>query len=288
MALYGQPNAWTCGPFALKHALLALGVFAREEELARAAGTTERLGTDEPGLRRAARLHGAELRLVRGTAREPTREALDSWLSGGAPVLLCIDQWEHWVTAVSADAEIVMVFDSKYDAPLRAEPWEELLDRLACRRPWLGGVWTRTLYDLHPILPRREPRLRLSLPTDRAHLLAQPEHALIASRWDDYARALLPLALSAGAQLELGRDLERFVSARRQAIAECAAARSGTVASDAMLRVVDGLAFVAGMYRALLAPESEPVAVARLADIVVALASGEPHGPRAADTASAA
>jgi hypothetical protein len=286
MALYGQPNSWTCGPFALKHALLALGVFAREEELARAAGSTERLGTDEPGLRRAARLHGAELRLVRETRPAPAREALSQWLGRGVPVLLCLDQWEHWVTVVTADAQQVVIFDSKYDAPLRSEPWTAMLDRLVCRRPLLGGAWTRTLYDLNPIVPRRAPRLRLALSVDRARQLERAENATLANRWDEYAQALLPLALSPGDQLELGPDLEGFVTARRTAIAEQVAAGSASV--DAALRVVDRLAFVAGMYRALLAPEMEPVAVPRLAEVVTALTSREPDGPRATERASAA
>ena len=288
MALYGQPNSWTCGPFALKHALLAFGVFAREDELASAAGSTERLGTDERGLRRAARLHGAELRVVREMRPQPARETLGAWLDTGIPVLLCLDQWDHWVTAVGADADQVVVFDSKYDAPLRSEPWEGVLDRLACRRSQLGGLWTRTLYDLHPILPRHRPRLRLALSLERARHLARAENARLASRWDEYARALAPFALSPGEQLELGTDLERFLVEQRGAIADSVAARTGSAMGDTALHIVDGLAFVAGMYRALLVPEVQPVAVMRLAEVVMTLAAGEPNPPRAVATASAA
>jgi len=179
-----------------------------------------------------------------------------------------------------------VIFDSKYDAPLRSEPWTALLERLECRRPWLGGAWTRTLFDLNPIVPRRAPRLRLALSIDRVRQLERPENATLANRWDEYARALLPLALSPGDQLELGPDLEGFMAARRTVIAERVATGSATV--DAALRVVDRLGFVAGMYRALLAPEVEPVAVPRLAEVVTALASSEPDGPRVTERASAA
>jgi len=290
MAIYGQPNSWTCGPFALKHGLLALGVFAREDALASAAGSTEQHGTDEPGLRRAARLHGAELGVERWTNPRAARRAVVAWLDRWVPVLLCLDQWEHWVTAVAADAEHVILFDSKYDAPLRAEPWAPLLERLACRRHYLGGVWTSTLYDLHPLLPRRAPALRLTLSPERARQLMRDENAELAASWDDYARALLPLALSPGDQLELGEDLERFIASRRGAIADrvVAACGGGGETHAAAGRVVDGLRFVAGMYRALLLPEREAAAVARLAEIAVALLPAKPREALAVAAASAA
>jgi ABC-type bacteriocin/lantibiotic exporter with double-glycine peptidase domain len=123
MAIYGQPNAWTCGPFALKHALLAHGVFTPAEELARAAGSTEEGGTDERQLQRAARTHRVDVLVVREQTAGDARRNLDTWLKRGIPVLLCVDEWEHWLTAVAADGEHVVVFDSKYDTPLRLEPW---------------------------------------------------------------------------------------------------------------------------------------------------------------------
>ena len=103
------------------------------------------------------------------------------------------------------------------------------------------------------------------------------ENAGLAASWDDYARALLPLALSPGDQLELGEDLEQFIASRRGAIADRVVAAcdggggGGADTHAAAARVVDGLGFVAGMYRALLLPEREAAAVARLAEIAVAL-----------------
>lgn len=281
MAIYGQPNSWTCGPFALKHGLLALGVFAREDDLARMAASTERHGTDEPGLRRAARAHGVELRLRRATEPRAAGEELRRWLGSGVPVLLCLDQWEHWVTAVAVEGDQMVVFDSKYDAPLRIESWGQLMERLACRRRPRWGLWTRTLYDVHPITPRRPPRLRLALTAARARHLLQTENATLARRWDECARRLAPLAVTPGAQGELGHDLERFIQVRRQDIVATAARDPARAAS-----VVDELAFVAGMYRALLVPEAERDAVARLAAAAVELLATEPGNPPLAASAA--
>lgn len=265
MAIYGQLNSWTCGPFALKHALLALGVFAREDDLSRLAGSTEERGTDEVGLRRAAGAYRTKLVRVRKTEAGAARGELETWLRHHVPVLLCVDQWEHWMTAVAADREHLVVFDSKYDAPLRAEPWESVMSRLACRRPYLRGLWTRTIYDLHPIVPRTRAGFRLSLDAARARLLLADDNATLAHRWDDYARALLPLSLAPGDQFEMGFDLARFIEQHRGAILEMVPPEAAPV--------VDGLAFVAGMYRAILRPEVEPDAVRRLAGIATELAS---------------
>jgi len=51
---YPQPNEWTCGPFALKHALLALGRMVDVTQIAQTAKTHWWSGTDEIQLARAA------------------------------------------------------------------------------------------------------------------------------------------------------------------------------------------------------------------------------------------
>ena len=69
MGFTPQPNLWQCGPFALKHALIMLGISVDEREISRIAGTNKWSGTDERQLARAARKFGCEL--LMGRERHP-------------------------------------------------------------------------------------------------------------------------------------------------------------------------------------------------------------------------
>src|SRR5207244_2357178 len=90
----------------------------------------------------------------------------------------------------------------------------------------------------------------------------------------------------------------RFIASRRGAIADRVVAAcdggggggggGGADTHAAAARVVDGLGFVAGMYRALLLPEREAAAVARLAEIGVALLPAKHGGALAVAAAPAA
>jgi hypothetical protein len=270
MALYGQPNSWQCGPFALKHALLAYGVFAHEDDLARAAGSSPVRGTDEVRLRRAARLHGFDLGVVRRTSARAARRELAGLLERGTPVLLCFDQWEHWVTALSADDAHVVVCDSYYDSVLRLEPWETVLDRLAYRERGWQGLWSRTLFDLHPVLARGPATVRLDLPPARAARLLQEDAAPLAQVWDVYARGLLELAEETGdEQLELGVPLEAVVSGCREALlAEVVALRGPEARGDAE-QLIEALTFTARLFDVNVRPDLERHALPRLVELVL-------------------
>lgn len=279
MGLYGQPNSWQCGPFALKHALLALGIFSHEDELARLAGSSETRGTNERQLKRAARLCGAQLLVERHHDPGAARGTLRTRLAGGQPVLLCLDQWEHWVTAVAADGSEVVVFDSKYDLPLRLESWEVLLARLAFRQRRFG-CWTRSLYDLHPVTPSRAG-FRLRLAPVRARQLLEPGRAALATRWDFHARTLLALALPSGDQLQLGTPAAGFIAQHGPLILSRAGAIAGRVATESLAHELEGLALAAELFPAVLRPEVEGTAVDRFARALAAAAAGGGAGQRA-------
>lgn len=271
MGIYGQPNSWQCGPFALKHGLLALGLFAHEDELARLAGSSERDGTDEVGLGRAARALGCDLEVLRCRTAESARGTLTRQLARGVPVLLCIDQWDHWVTVVAErDGEFVL-FDSYFDNVLRIEPWERLQRRLVFRERRFRGVWVRELYDLHPLIPRKTAGIRLGLTPDAATYLLNAADGTLTRSWDEYARHVLPLAVPQGAQLELALPLGSFLQRHRVAILERASASLGEAWRTAASRAFDRLIFVAGLYRAALLPEAEATAVDRLAAAIADL-----------------
>jgi len=181
--IYAQPNSWQCGPFALKHALLVYGRVAHEDALASLAGSNESIGTDELGLRRALEAYGGTLRIVRRRTRHGARQELHRWLRQGIPVLLCVDQWDHWITAVADLHHQVALFDSHFDnAVFRREPWDRLLDRVAYRRRHLKGLWTTAWWDLHPVLLPEAVTARRIRPDRLATLFADgnPDQAVAA------------------------------------------------------------------------------------------------------------
>jgi hypothetical protein len=284
MTIYAQPNSWQCGPFALKHGLLALGVYAHEDALARLAGSTEQLGTDDRQLARAALAHGCTLTLERRAHAWAARQEINQWFARGLPLLLCLDQWEHWVTAVSADREHVVVFDSTFDhAVLRLEPWERLIERLVFRKRRWRGLWTQRLYDLHALMPARDAGPRLRLTVARARRVLDYEGGAFAERWDEYARRLLPLAVAAGRTAHLAR-LDGFLTSQADRIAAEVERVRGSGLRQEAEREVGRLALAAELYDLRLRPMLLRRAVARVAGIVSGFLPAKPArvGPRRA------
>lgn len=251
----------------MKHALLAHGIFAHENDLTRIAGSSTELGTDERQLARAARLHGCELPVVRRGSAAGARHELVTHLAHGTPVLLCVDNWDHWITAVAMHGEDVVVFDSHYDMPLRVEPWDALADRLGFRMRRLRGMWTTTLYDLMPLV-RCGGSHRLDLTPERLEHLLRPESAVLAQRVDEHAAGMLELATVPGTQLEFAFPLGDFLAARRESIIGEALRHSGLAAYAAAERLLSDCIFVAELYRLWLRPDREHEAVEHVAGIV--------------------
>src|SRR4030095_2255199 len=98
VGLYPQPNDWMCGPFALKHALVALGRIVSEDRIAMVARTHWWSGTSEIRWVRAARAFDCDLRLVRSLSGERARLELTAALRQRRPTILCVDDWGHWIT----------------------------------------------------------------------------------------------------------------------------------------------------------------------------------------------
>lgn len=278
MGIYRQPNNWQCGPFALKHALLALGVFAHEDELAAIAGSSPATGTDEVGLGRAASAYRTELRVVRRRTAPAARGVLSRWLRRGVPVLLCVDQWDHWVTAVGHDEKEIVLLDSRPSSPtvLTIEPWTSLRERMVYRERRLGGIWNRWLYDLQPIIPIRRSSFRFHLTPQRARTLLG-KRAWLQEHWDEYARRLVPLA----SPHPLGRTvpLEQVIEDHRFHIIHTLRDGHHVSQPTPVAAMIGAAAFVSGMY-GLRIPRSASVdrIADRLSDIVLQLsATGRPN-----------
>ena len=73
-----------CGPASLKMVFDYYGIEKSEEEIAKLAGTTEDLGTDEQGIKKAAESLGFKVEIK----NESSFEDIQSWLDKKVPVIV--------------------------------------------------------------------------------------------------------------------------------------------------------------------------------------------------------
>lgn len=212
MSFSPQPNAWQCGPFALRHALLALGIVADERVITRASGATE-AGADERDLGRAAARFGCALGCERFHDADATRRALAEHLRVPQPVLLCVDGWEHWLTVVGMEVDLVVVLDSRTSAVWQLVPWSRLAPRIA----YAAGRGRRW-YDLHPLVPTTARTWPARFSLARAEALREPEGRDLSNAWGQHLAGLTPLSVVPGPQTEWTVPVGDLLRARSSAL----------------------------------------------------------------------
>ena len=167
---------------------------------------------DEVKLARAARHFECDLPLIRRRNADSARTTLSRYLAAGTPVILCVDGWGHWVTAVGEEQGRFVLIDSKQERVLQVLSWPQL------RRRWQYldyDEWDRPLefFDLHPVKPRFRVSVNAEFSLERAQFLRRPENAELAEHWDDYLGDLLeicrPRSRRSTHQLSMGRFLSR-------------------------------------------------------------------------------
>jgi hypothetical protein len=256
MGIYPQPNAWQCGPFALKHGLLALGVVAHERALTRASGATQ-TGADERALARAAGRWGCALPTVRRRSAARARASLVERLEARQPVLVCVEQWSHWATVVARDGDAFVVLDSREAGVFRVMTWGQLGPALAYHTR--GG----RLYDLHPLVPRRRPLAWGRFSARRAAYLQRASNRDLAYAWGGYLGSLLAVSRPASAQTELTVPLAGVIRREARAFGREWPAPSPEL-RRAVRRRLTHAGFVAETYDLQVAPDGESLALAAL------------------------
>jgi hypothetical protein len=275
MGIYNQPGKWECGPFALKHALLMRGVLASEREIARLAGTSPD-GTDERQLERAAGHYGCELPTIRKSKPDTARDELTGYLRGGNPCLLCINGWDHWVTAVHEEAGQFIILDSEKPEAIEVVDWPRL------RELWVyhdqdgdGGAESHTLYDLHPLIPKRRVSNRAHFSLERAHYLRQPENSGLARLWDVYAEDLIAICSAQRSQGGRSLALGEFLRRHTELLLDELANWHGQIDRQAAHQVLERMRFVADTYGLVISQSAEKSTLAALSVILALWSAGE-------------
>ncbi len=276
MGIYPQPNLWQCGPFALKHALITLGILEDEREISALAGARWWAGADEIQLGRAARRLGCDLRLVRRYDAGRARRELAGYLNRGIPVLLCVDGWGHWLTAVKAESGKFILLDSHEPRVLTIATWRALRRRwVFAERDPRDTSAIQEIYDLHPVMPRERPRTRARFSLSRARALRQPSKKRLADRWDAYLEDLLALCAPRTPLSERVVSMGEFFRRHGTMILEEVDYWHGGVQREKAKTILDDLHFVADTYGLVVHEEAEKRAIAGISALLALWAAGE-------------
>jgi len=265
MGLYPQPNKWSCGPFALKYALIMLGKIVDEKDVSRIAGTHWWAGTDEIKLGRAARAYDCDLQILRRTGSLRAKRELLLALKNGYPCLLCVDDWEHWITVVGAEKGKFIYVDSREAPVVLVDTWRSL------RKRWVFSeedpddpTQEKRLYDLHLVVPRFRVKTKARFSLKRARYLRRPENRAFAKHWDEYfndiATICTPRTPRSEKVMTMGEFLRRHDSMLRNQVSYW----HGSVRREQVGRILWNLKFIAETYDLVIREEDEKRAIAAI------------------------
>ena len=265
MGLYRQPNDWTCGPFALKHALVALGRLADEDTISSVANPHWWAGTDEVKLARAARHYDCDLPFIRRTDAARAQNTLIRYVDQSLPVLLCVDDWGHWITVVRHDRSGFVVLDSSMDPVLNILTWSQLNRRWCYLDRDYDADEPPALYDLHVVQPRFPVTVRASFGAARVRFLRRPENRRLAHSWDEYLEDLLAICRPPSKRLIDRLSMAEFLRRNQDLILSRVTYWHGDVDPKALRRLLRNFRFVAETYGLVIPTASTRQAVADIA-----------------------
>jgi len=265
---YPQPNDWTCGPFALKHALAALGKLVDAREIKAIARSHWWSGTDEIQLARAARAFGCDLVLERRRDAEHARKLLIKHLREQTPVLLCVDEWTHWITVVRHEEGRFVIIDSEDDPVLNTVTWQQLRTRWRYHDVDYDKNDPPILYDLLAVVPQVRTKVKADFHVERVKFLRRPENHALALHWDEYVEDLLEICRPPSTRATHPLSMGEFLRRHQELLVSRIVYWHGDIEREAILRVLRNFRFVSETYDLVIPASSTRRAVADLAILV--------------------
>ena len=95
-----QELPYSCGPATVRNALRCFGIKMNEDIIRALTGTTPH-GTKEEGIIRVFDVFGFNVELIIKSSKKHAYAELDRALKLGHPVILCAENFDHWVLAVA-------------------------------------------------------------------------------------------------------------------------------------------------------------------------------------------
>lgn len=126
-----QDSAANCGPASVSNALQALGIIRTQAECETLCKTNATDGTTGKNIAKGLKALGCHGHPIREKRADVALAFLMSALGKGRPVILCVDDWEHWVAAVGLLGQRVLVCDPADNELVTSYEPEALMKRWA-------------------------------------------------------------------------------------------------------------------------------------------------------------
>lgn len=112
-----QKPGW-CGPNSVRNAARIYGIRKSQASIARGLELSE--GWDEDDILNSITELGLSFHILESNRQQDAREFLQGWVHL-APVILCVDHWEHWVTIIGGCGPCYLMADGDNDPRNQSE-----------------------------------------------------------------------------------------------------------------------------------------------------------------------
>lgn len=271
MSFYPQPNKYQCGPFALKYALVMLGVFASEKSIARKAGSSWWYGTDEIGLSKAAKHYDCRLKYFRREIGDDAIKVLIQHLKRGFPCILSVDNWGHWLTVINWQQGKFILIDSSKPKVINIYSTKQLLSRWK----FIDPEDEFKSFDGYALIPNFKPRTRAKFTLAKARYVMQNKNSDLAKHWDTYFNDLIsickPRTATSIHTISFGEFLRRY---EKMIIAEVVYWH-GVPSYSELRKIVDKMKFIADVYNLIIYIDEHKKALVDITSLLMMYACGK-------------
>lgn len=271
MSFYPQPNKYQCGPFALKYALVMLGVFKGEDQIGIIAGSTWWAGTDEFGLARAARRFNCQLKHFQSSNPNDARKMLVQHLKKGYLCILSVKNWEHWCTVVNYQKGNFVVIDSELDKVVSVQTSQRLLKRWKYVEQETGIV----SFDGYVLIPKFKAYTKANFTIDQAKSLMYDKNEDLANKWDQYTNDLITICKP---RTKLSQNIitfSEFLRRNEQNLVKRVANWHGEPTYSELKKILANMKFVAEVYDLIIPEDEEKKALIDIASILMMYSCGK-------------
>lgn len=244
MSFYPQPNKYQCGPFALKYALVALGIFKNEKSIARIAGSTWWAGTTEIGLARAARNFDCELRHFHNSNPLKALLMLNRYLDKGIPCILSVDNWEHWFSVINYKRKHYVIIDSGLEKVIQITPASKLLKRWKYR----SEEENYTSYDGYALTPKFRPQTKAEFTIEKAREAMYDKNSDLAKKWDSYFNDMISICRPVNPNAQNFITFPEFLRRYEKMLVRQTANWHGDPTLSELKKILHNMEFVAEVY----------------------------------------